>query len=40
MNFINDDGFTTFFNDVIFSGMSKLENLYITENNLSQYKAT
>jgi len=24
MNFINDDGFTTFFNEVIFSGMSKI----------------
>lgn len=39
MNFINDDGFTTFFNEVIFSGISKLENLYILENNLTQYKA-
>lgn len=35
MNFINDDGFQTFFKDVIFSGMSKLENLYISENNLT-----
>ena len=24
MNFINDDGFTSFFNEVIFSGMSKI----------------
>jgi hypothetical protein len=35
LNFINDDGFKNFFEDVVFSGISKLENLYIRENNLS-----
>lgn len=35
LNFINDDGFKSFFDDVVFSGISKLENLYIRENNLS-----
>jgi len=35
MNFINDFGFTTLFNDLIFQGSSKLENLYINLNNLS-----
>ena len=39
MNFINDDGFTRFFNEVIFSGMSKIQNLYVNQNNLSDYKA-
>jgi len=39
MNFINDFGFTTLFNDLIFAGNSKLENLYINLNNLSQFKA-
>lgn len=35
MNFINDFGFTSLFNDLIFQGSSKLENLYINLNNLS-----
>ena len=39
MNFINDDGFTRFFDESIFSGMSKIENLYIRQNNLTEYKA-
>lgn len=39
MNFINDDGFTRFFDEVIFAGKSQIQNLYIQENNLSQYKA-
>lgn len=39
MNFINDFGFTTLFNDLIFSGTCSLENLYINLNNLSQFKA-
>jgi hypothetical protein len=36
LNFINDDGFKSFFEDVVFSNISKLENLYIRENNMSQ----
>jgi hypothetical protein len=39
MNFINDDGFTRFFDEVILSGMSKIENLYVSRNNMSDYKA-
>jgi hypothetical protein len=39
MNFINDDGFSRFFDEVILSGMSKIENLYITQNNISDFKA-
>jgi hypothetical protein len=39
MNFINDDGFARFFEEVVLSGMSKLENLYVTQNNLSEHKA-
>ena len=30
MNFINDDGFQSFFDDVIFSKISKIENIYLT----------
>jgi Ran GTPase-activating protein (RanGAP) involved in mRNA processing and transport len=30
MNFINDDGFSRFFEEVIFSGMSKIQNLYVS----------
>jgi len=39
MNFINDDGFTRFFEEVVLSGMSSLENLYVSQNNLTDYKA-
>ena len=39
MNFINDDGFKNFFDDVIFSGIVNLDNLYIRENNMGQQKA-
>ena len=39
MNFINDDGFQSFFDEVILSKISKIENLYLKENNFSQYKA-
>lgn len=39
MNFINDDGLARFFDEVIFSGMSQIQNLYITQNNLTDYKA-
>lgn len=39
MNFINDDGFDRFFREVILSGQSNIEHLYINENNLTQYKA-
>lgn len=40
MNFINDDGFTRFFDEVIFAAEStQIQNLYIQENNLSQHKA-
>lgn len=39
MNFINDDGFTKFFNEVIFSGKSKIDHLYINENNFTDIKA-
>ena len=35
LNFINDDGFNKFFDKVVFSGISKLENLYIRENNMT-----
>ena len=34
MNFINEDGFKTFFDDIVFSGILNLENLYIKENNM------
>lgn len=40
LNFINDDGFTRFFDESILSGMSKIENLYISQNNLTEYKAS
>ena len=30
MNFINDDAFSRFFEEVIFSKMSKIENLYVS----------
>lgn len=40
MNFINDNGFTRFFDEVIHSEQSHIENLYISQNNLSNYKAT
>lgn len=40
MNFINDDGFTRFFDEVVFSGMTAFENLYVSQNNLTEYKAT
>ena len=39
MNFINDDGFQEFFSKVIFSGKSKIDHLYINENNLTDLKA-
>jgi len=39
MNFINDDGFTRFFDEVILSGMSKIRNVYVNRNNMSEYKA-
>ena len=39
MNFINDDGFTQFFDQVILSGKSKINHLYINENNLTDLKA-
>jgi Ran GTPase-activating protein (RanGAP) involved in mRNA processing and transport len=41
MNFINDEGFDAFFNEVVFDNKVKrtLRNLYITENNLTLYKA-
>lgn len=39
MNFINDDGFVKFFEEIIFSGKSKLENLYVFQNNFTPYKA-
>lgn len=39
MNFINDDGLARFFDEVIFSGMSQIKNLFITQNNLTDYKA-
>lgn len=39
MNFINDDGFVKFFDEVVFSGKSKLQNLYVYQNNISPYKA-
>lgn len=39
MNFINDDGFQSFFDEVILSKISKIENLYLSQNNFSQYKA-
>lgn len=35
MNFINDFGFTRFFDEFILSGLSKLENLYVNQNNLT-----
>ena len=40
MNFINDFGFTRLFDELIFSGSCKLENLYVNQNNLTQYKAS
>mmetsp|Transcript_34673 Transcript_34673/g.53120 ORF Transcript_34673/g.53120 Transcript_34673/m.53120 type:complete len:289 (-) Transcript_34673:29-895(-) len=40
MNFINDDGFQRFFDEVVFNGDCKLQYVYINENNLSQYKTT
>jgi hypothetical protein len=39
MNFINDSGFQRFFDEVVFSNMSKLDSLFITQNNFSDYKA-
>ena len=39
MNFINDDGFAKFFEEIIFSGKSKLQNLYVFQNNFTPYKA-
>jgi hypothetical protein len=38
MNFINDDGFSRFFEEVIISGMSKIQNLYVSQNNFSEHK--
>ena len=39
MNFINDDGFQRFFDEVILSGMSKIDSLFINQNNLTDFKA-
>lgn len=38
-NFLNDDSIQKFFDDIIFSGVGKLENLYVKFNNISQTKA-
>jgi hypothetical protein len=38
MNFINDDGFARFFEEVVLSGMSKIENLYVSQNNFSEHR--
>jgi hypothetical protein len=35
MNFINDFGFTTFFDSMVFSGKSSLEKVFINENNMT-----
>lgn len=39
MNFLSDDSIQTFFDEVIFSDMTKIENLYLTQNNISDYKS-
>ena len=39
MNFINDDGFQRFFDEVILSGMSKIQSLFISQNNITDFKA-
>lgn len=36
-NFINDDGFSYLFEKAIFKGKSKLQNLYILQNYLSEH---
>lgn len=40
MNFINDEGFVDFFKNVIFEGKSKINHLYVNENNLTEFKAS
>lgn len=39
MNFINDQGFSDFFENLVFNNKSHLRVLYIQENNLTDYKA-
>lgn len=38
MNFLADDGIQKFFDDVVFTNISKLENIYIKHNNVTQGK--
>lgn len=40
MNFINDDGFLQFFDNIVYSSKVPLSRLYINENNLTEFKAT
>jgi len=40
MNFINDDGLANFFDKVVFSSKCKLTNLFLNENNLTEFKAS
>lgn len=40
MNFINDDGFVSFFESVVFPAKATLNNLYLNENNFTEFKAT
>jgi len=37
MNFLNDDSVKKFFREVVFSGVTKLESLYINQNNVSSF---
>lgn len=38
MNFLTDDDIQTFFDETVFAGKGKLENVYIKFNNITQGK--
>ena len=40
MNFLNDEGVQVFFDKVVMPGISKLESIYIGQNNISVLKTT
>lgn len=39
MNFINDDGFVSFFEKVIMTGAAPIKNLYLADNNFTEFKS-
>ena len=39
MNFINDDGLAAFFEKVVLTGAVSLKNLYLADNNFTEYKS-